>query len=301
MSLTAEQIAARKTGLGGTDMSVVLGVNPWKTPAELWAEKTELIAPEDLDDNELVHFGNVLEDVVASEYVRRRSARENREVKVRRVNRTLRHRTLPTLLANLDRDILGEPRVLECKTADKWSAGKWGDSFTDQVPDHYIIQAQTYAEVCDVEDVHLAVLIGGNEYREYVIRRDREIGAFIVEEARDFWRHVENKERIEVDPTDARAIDALRRIYPGTDGSTVVADAEDEAWRTVCQSSTTLSGEYEKTANQAKAHLMRKMRSAAIMKFADGSSLTRGERKRKAFTVEATTFWQATFVKAKED
>ena len=41
MSLTAEQIAARKHGIGSSDAPTVAGVNPYKTALELFFEKRE--------------------------------------------------------------------------------------------------------------------------------------------------------------------------------------------------------------------------------------------------------------------
>ena len=55
----------RKEGLGGTDAAVIMGMSKFKTLHRLWAEKTGRFQPEELSNDEAVHFGAVLEEVVA--------------------------------------------------------------------------------------------------------------------------------------------------------------------------------------------------------------------------------------------
>ena len=50
--------------IGSSDISVILGLNPFKTMLQLWAEKTGVVKPKDLSDNEAVEWGTRLERVV---------------------------------------------------------------------------------------------------------------------------------------------------------------------------------------------------------------------------------------------
>ena len=47
----------RNSGLGGSDASVIMGMNPWKSRLALWAEKTGEIEPEELSGNQRVYWG----------------------------------------------------------------------------------------------------------------------------------------------------------------------------------------------------------------------------------------------------
>ena len=47
----------RSHGIGGSDASVIVGLNPWKSLVSLWMEKTGQIEPADLSDNEKVYWG----------------------------------------------------------------------------------------------------------------------------------------------------------------------------------------------------------------------------------------------------
>ncbi len=74
--LTPEQKEARKAGIGGSDVAAILGLSPWKSAHMLYLEKRgEWEEPE--KDSEVIHFGNVLEDVVANEYARRKKCRRH--------------------------------------------------------------------------------------------------------------------------------------------------------------------------------------------------------------------------------
>jgi len=63
----AEWLAWRKSGVGGSDCSVLMGVNPWTTEAELRAKKlgTEI----ENYENERMARGKRLEPIVRSAYV----------------------------------------------------------------------------------------------------------------------------------------------------------------------------------------------------------------------------------------
>ena len=55
-------LSERKKGIGGSDASVIVGLNKWTSPFTRWMEKTGQAEAEDLSDNEYVYWGNVLEE-----------------------------------------------------------------------------------------------------------------------------------------------------------------------------------------------------------------------------------------------
>jgi putative phage-type endonuclease len=56
----------RKTGLGGSDAPVIMGVSPWNTPYKLWAERCGLLAPR--RSNSAMDRGNALEPKIRAQY-----------------------------------------------------------------------------------------------------------------------------------------------------------------------------------------------------------------------------------------
>jgi putative phage-type endonuclease len=72
----------RSKYVGGSDASIVLGVNKWKSPFELWLEKSGQIDIKENDNgNEAMYWGNVLEEVVAKEFTARTGKKVRRKTR----------------------------------------------------------------------------------------------------------------------------------------------------------------------------------------------------------------------------
>lgn len=198
-------LALRNTGIGGSDAGVIMGMNPWKSRYHLWLEKTGKVQPEDISQKDSVHFGTVLEPVVAREF-------EARSGKTVRRCGTLQHPHEPWMLANVDRLVVGEDAGLEIKTTNAFSAGDWD---ADKLPDSYYWQCQHYMLVTGLQAWYIAVLIGGNDYRcKMIPRHDADIDALYKAE-RAFWTvHVLQDIPPEIDGSEATT-EALKEQYPG--------------------------------------------------------------------------------------
>ncbi|MDT2704780.1 YqaJ viral recombinase family nuclease [Enterococcus dispar] len=172
-----EWLADRRKGIGGSDVATILGLNKWKSPYQLWLEKTDQIT---LDDNagEAAYWGTALEPLVANRFS------EVTGKKVRRRNQVFEHTDYPFLRANIDRDIVGEPAVLECKTANQFLAKEWEK---DEMPMQYICQVQHYMNVLNREYAYFAVLIGGQRFIWKRIDRDQDLINAITERLVEFW------------------------------------------------------------------------------------------------------------------
>ncbi len=216
MERTREQfLADRMTGIGGSDVAAILGLSKWRTPYRVWEEKTGRRKAE--ESKELFHFGNVLEQVVADEFAARRG------VKVQKRNQMIRSTDHPELVANIDRYIVGGG-VLECKTADKFTRHLWGDSASDDVPEYYLTQVQHYMHVTGWHEGYLAVLIGGNEYRDYEIPYDVELAEYCAARCSEFWNNYVVKDV----PPPLTASDDLSNAFNWVAGSTITATPEVE-------------------------------------------------------------------------
>jgi len=215
-------LAARRLGIGGSDASVVVGINKWKSPVALWLEKTGQVAEPDLSDNETIYWGNVLEDVVAAEFARRTG------LKVRRRNAVFQHPKYPFMLANIDRDIVGKNDGLECKTANAFAKADWDG---ENVPDSYFLQVQHYCAVMGYDGMYIAVLIGGQQFVHKYIPRDEEVINVLIEAEKAFWQHVIDKTMPAIDGSEASA-EALKRLYPVGNGQVVNLPDTAELWLT---------------------------------------------------------------------
>ncbi|MFC7364505.1 MULTISPECIES: YqaJ viral recombinase family protein [Bhargavaea] len=213
----SEWLEERRRGIGGSDASVILGVNNWKSKFQLYLEKTGEYTEE--VNNEYIYFGNILEDIVAQEFARRTGK------KVRRNNRMLVHPKHEFMRANLDRVVVGEKAILECKTTSAWNADQWEG---EDIPASYICQVQHYMAVTGYEKAYIAVLIGGNRFVWKEIERDEELIDIMIEREADFWyNHVLAGVPPEIDGSPA-AGELLAKLYPNDDGETIMLTQSDD-------------------------------------------------------------------------
>lgn len=198
----------RKTGIGGSDVGAILGVNKWKSPIQLYFEKIGEVK-EPVLDNEYIYWGNVLEDVVAQEFSKRTGK------KVRRVNKMFRHPKYNFMIANIDRSVVGEDALLECKTTSEFNKGKWED---DEIPSTYLAQVQHYLAVTGYKKAYIAVLIGGNRFLWKEIERDEELIKLIIDKEKDFWeRYILGDEIPDMDGSDATSKFLKRKYHESLD------------------------------------------------------------------------------------
>lgn len=215
MSVSRDEfLSRRRTGIGGSDVAAILGLSKWKTPRQLWEEKTGRAQPR--EETDLLRFGLLLEDAVALEFSRRNG------VRIQRRNEMYRHRDHECLIANIDRKIVGRDAVLECKTADKFTRHLWGDDGSDEVPEYYLTQVMHYMHVTGYHESMLAVLIGGNEYRQFEIGYVRDVAEFCAAKCVEFWQMYVVRD---VAPPPQMG-DDLSRIYLPEAGKSIAASDE---------------------------------------------------------------------------
>lgn len=207
----------RRKGIGGSDVGAIMGFNPYKSAYQVFLEKTGQYS-EDID-NEAVYFGNELEDFVANEFSKRTGK------KVRRLNKMLQHPEHEFMLANLDRVIVGENALLECKNVSEYMASAWKD---DEVPASYLCQVHHYLAVTGYEKAYIAALVGGNKFVWKEIERDEEFIQILIEREKDFWENnVLKNEAPTIDGSEATS-NLLANLYPQDDGTAVMLTQDDE-------------------------------------------------------------------------
>lgn len=299
MPVTQEQLAIRK--IGGSDVATIMGLNPYKSAYELYFEKIRAIEPIDLSENLAVEAGNLLEDGIADLTEKRMARRLNRAIKLRRCNLTLTHPKYEWLTVHIDRDVQGEERGVELKNVGWRSAHQWGAEGSDEIPSYYLPQPHTYMLVKNYPVWTVSAYLGGGELRLYEVERSKEWDQEIIEATHDFWyNHVLKGIPPELDITSPRALGALKRVYPGTDGTTIAGNATLDAFAIARAEAKAAIARYEKLVEGCDAHLLQAMGNAAMMTMGDGSTFVRKLVKRKAYTVDAAEFVQLSLKKAKD-
>ena len=156
-NLTKEEwLRVRKRGLGGSDISVLLGINPWRSELELWMDKTNM-TNEPVVENEAMYFGCLLEPLLRAEFTKRTGR------KVVELKAVLQHKEYPFMIADVDgitQDDEGNPAILELKTASEYKRSEWEQG----VHNYYLTQVQHYLAVTGLKKAFVGVLIGGNTF-----------------------------------------------------------------------------------------------------------------------------------------
>ncbi|MGD7189974.1 YqaJ viral recombinase family protein [Ralstonia pseudosolanacearum] len=212
-------LEVRKSGIGGSDAAAAVGLSPYQSQLELWLTKTSrdanLPKPDPDDTTEPVYWGTILEPIVAASYTKQTGNR------IRRVNAVLQHPTIPWMLANVDREVVGnrEIQLLEVKTAGEFGARLWRDG----VPEHVVCQVQHQLAVTGKQAADVAVLLCGQKLDVHRIERDDALIARLIELEAAFWRYVETDTPPPADGSES-ADRALRCLYPGAGGTVDFTD-----------------------------------------------------------------------------
>ncbi|GAA1281874.1 lambda-exonuclease family protein [Saccharothrix xinjiangensis] len=218
--------AMRRTGLGGSDISALLGMSGYRAPIHLWEDKTGAIPLLDVPPSEAAEMGELLEPVVRDRFARVHGF----EV---RLAGMLRSSRWPWAFANPDGWVDDGSGVLtgyEGKTCDKDLGPEWGTDRAPLVPDHAELQAQWGMAVTGAHGWWVAALIGGNRNVYRYLHRDEHLIADLVSITGHWWRaHV--LDGVEPEPDGSRAWTTyLRRKFAVAEpGSVVQLSAEDGA------------------------------------------------------------------------
>lgn len=199
----------RRNGVGGTDISAIAGINPWKSALTLYYEKRGEL-PEQYE-TERMKWGKLLEDSIAVETAARYG------LVIDDCPYILQRPEMPFALASPDRIILDSKRgngVLEVKNLGHWTAQQVRSGTSEIViPDHYILQVQWYLFVTGLRWGVFAALLEGSELVTREVERDESLIINLAKLAGDFWRCVENGTPPEPDGSESTS-NTLKTLYP---------------------------------------------------------------------------------------
>lgn len=216
---TPEWHAARRAGLGGSEIAAVLGWSKWQSRFSLWHHKNGLIPPQEMKVE--MEWGRRLENAVCQKF-----ADDHPEWDVVDPEGTYRSSERPWQIANPDRLLLPADKkgwvpgtvlsILEAKTADRSESFEWGRSGAgaEGVPPYYLCQVRWYMDVFGVDRAYVAVLIGGNDYREFEVDADPAYCAEMREAAQEFLADLAAGVRPDLD-AHGMTYDAVRRVHDG--------------------------------------------------------------------------------------
>jgi len=207
----------RSKFIGGSDVAAILGISPWKTPLQLWQDKTTPAMPENNDParQRIFDRGHRMEPYVVDLL----SAESG--LKIARRNARYIDPEYAFLAAEIDAEAeTGEN--IEIKTVSPFKAADWGELGTDSIPVYYTAQAQHGMMIKGAAVCVFGVLIGGDDFRVYRVERDDEVISAIRSAEVKFWReHVET-----LQPPPPLDAEDVARLFPRDMGTAVEATTE---------------------------------------------------------------------------
>jgi len=154
---------AREDSIGGSEVSTIMGLNPYESAYALWAKKTGKI-PSLIEENWAIRFGKAFESPILGLW-----SQEHPEYEVFTTG-TYQDALLPFRHANPDalarHRETGEWIVVEVKTA----RSTW-----DSVPAGYVAQVQHYMDILGLKQAAIVAVAGMTWYDTWVTRDDFEI------------------------------------------------------------------------------------------------------------------------------
>jgi putative phage-type endonuclease len=285
MALTKAQLEERRTGIGGSDAAVILGLNPYQTAYGLYLDKIGEAPPDNEDFlKESRYWGSVLEEPVAQRYA------EETGYKIQKSNQLIRSKDHPFMIANIDRKVVGQDRRIgfEAKTAAR--SDGWGDAGSAEIPPYIMLQCQHYLAVTGYDIWDLAVLIGNRDWRWYRINPIQKIIDQLIDAEQEFWDRVEHRAAPEPTWQSAATTRLLKDLYPGTNGQVLQLPEVAQSYQDVMDDAAAQRKLFDDTITGCKNRLAMLMGECAVGLLPDGTAITRKEVKRKEYTVAETSY-----------
>lgn len=200
---TAEQLEARRLGIGGSEIAALFALHPWLGQLDVYLSKAEGWVSEPNDD---MRRGTFLEDGIARWYA-------DREGVLLDTPGPWVHPSQPIARCNPDRLVQlpdGGLRLLSIKSPRR-AGDEWGETGGHIVPTYAVLQVQWEDLIgralgIALDSVSNVVALIDGDLRVYSINRDAELQGWLLMEARRWWaEHV------------------VPRVPPALDGSSTAA------------------------------------------------------------------------------
>lgn len=207
----------RKTHIGASDVPTILGLNKFKSPLELWAEKRGTTQNE---DNDRLWYGREAEALIAKLYERR-----NPGVFTRKCGNVYVHPEIEWLTSSPDYFVHqdhADVALLECKTTTY--QGEWSE---DSAPDYAHAQLITQMAVMGMQSGICGAIVAGDVSRAYFPKFDfhQELWDQIFPALKKFHDCM-----MDDSPPDARGgdLEIIQKLFPATFEEEIDLSADEE-------------------------------------------------------------------------
>lgn len=183
-----------KLGIGGSEAAAIAGLNPYSSAFTVYWDKVGKGEPVEVSEG--MRQGTDLEEYVVKRFC------EATGKKVRKCEYMLQSAENPFMIADVDRFVVGENAILECKTSLNRSGYSYDDA--NNIPAYQLVQCLHYMSVVGAEKAYLATLVFGKDFNIVEINASdyKDDIASLIQIEKRFWEE-----------------NVLKEIPPQPDGS----------------------------------------------------------------------------------
>lgn len=178
---STEWIEFRKSHIGGSDISCIMGNNPWKDVYKLWQEKTGEKFPE-FKNKAMIH------GIEKEEEARNCYMSVTGVIVVPSIEISSEWEVAMASLdgINIDKSIICE---IKCPLNEKLLK----DAMDNKIPDHYMDQIQWQLWITGAERCDFFVYVDEFNYKLVTQYQDKKYQKKLISEAKTFWEYVMTK------------------------------------------------------------------------------------------------------------
>lgn len=186
MSITEAQRADRKNQLGGSDIAKLMNLSPYGNKYDLWLLKTNRVQEKERTQD-YITAGNLLEKPII-EWLRGHLECGPIDTKDESMERKVDGTPIVVHMDGVVEDT-GDPVEGKSEGVDHPILLPWGETGSDEVPEHVCLQAHAHMMATDREICHVPTFLGGRGFGYFFVKRDNRIVELIKREAIDFWEN----------------------------------------------------------------------------------------------------------------
>jgi len=233
MALTEEQYSKRQNSVGGSDVPAILGLSPFKSSSDIYLAKTVGVQQ---STSSAIEAGHQLESAVIEWGMERLKIEDMKwsSANVRRT-KTLNCTKGGSVPAHANMDFMFiAPEIGRCGLEAKTTSYRygWGEEYTDEIPEHVLLQCLWQAEVADLNMVHVAVLIAdrGFHFKMYEVdpAQYEEEREQMINAVGNFWNNHVMEEKPPEDTLPS--VETLKKVIRTPNKSTNIEENDVKLW-----------------------------------------------------------------------
>jgi len=253
--MTEQQLQERRKGIGGSDISAILGLSKYSSPYDVWRQK---VLDERIEENEFMTAGKYLEQGIADRF----ADATGFEV-VKPDFEMAWSKEYPIFFGSADRIVISDKgkSILEIKSTQLW---------IEEMMPEWVVQSQYYAGLLKYNNCFNAWLIRGFKFDYRELEADKEIFEMCIAKGTEFWN---NYVIPKIEPPPINSQDIINLYYGKLNGKSITATPEIQKYITELKIIMAQKKDYKEKEETKKEQLKMIMQDAEYLLDSVGKEL----------------------------